>query len=167
MIYKPKYEPGDYIIRQKNGHIAAYKIVKIVDEHIETTDSQKLFYTQYKMNLLYSISGGIDYDVYNDVAFFSCESVDKDGKAFSYISNNEKPTRLPVPNQLYSLKSTNGESIVIVISANENNVVYRPLKDSEITRTKASILFFHFFEEYNEPPETRSESDQTHGKRQP
>ena len=80
MSYKPKYEPDDYIVREYNGHISAYKIIKIVDQFIETTDRQKLFYPQYRMNLLYSISGGIDYDVYNDVVFFSCETVDRDGK---------------------------------------------------------------------------------------
>ena len=165
MTYKPKYEPDDYIIREKNGYIAAYKIVKIVEEHIETKDGlQKLLFLQYKMNLLYSVSGGIDYDVYNDVVFMSCESIDNN-KIFSHINKDEKPVKLPVANQLYSLKGTEGQSIVIVISVNENNVTYRSLKDSESTKTKPSILFFHFFEEYNESSETRSKPDQTHGKR--
>jgi hypothetical protein len=164
MRYKPKYEPDDYIIREHNGYISAYKIIKIVDQFIETTDRQKLFYPQYKMNMLYSVSGGIDYDVYNDVAFFSCEPIDNN-KIFSHINKDEKPVKLPVANQLYSLKGTEGQSIVIVISVNENNVTYRSLKDSESTKTKPSILFFHFFEEYNESSETRSKPDQTHGKR--
>lgn len=159
-MHIPKYEIGDIIIRKYHNEIGAYKIAKVVQQTLETTSSkEKLLYYQYKMNLLYSISGGVDYDVYNDTSYISSESVDTDSMTIAVIKKEEKVTKLPKINSLYNLIGYKS-SVVLVTESNEEATTYRPLIHSENIRKKSSILFFHFYEEYDE---NQSKQDLSNG----